>query len=66
MTTTLDRRAFNSGSPASQGLSGSTLGAAAQPVPSGKVTVEMFALVTNGFEPVIDAFQKEYPNITSS
>ncbi|MCZ8106981.1 MAG: extracellular solute-binding protein [Burkholderiales bacterium] len=36
----------------------------AQTVPTGKVTVELFGLVTNGFDPVIEAFQKDYPNIT--
>jgi raffinose/stachyose/melibiose transport system substrate-binding protein len=38
--------------------------APAQKVPTGKVTVELFGLVTNGFDPVIEAFQKDYPNIT--
>lgn len=38
--------------------------AAAQKVPSGNVTVELFALATNGFDPVVEAFNKQYPNIT--
>ena len=36
----------------------------AQTVPAGKVTVELFSLASNGFEPVIESFQKQYPNIT--
>ncbi len=39
-------------------------GAMSQTVPAGKVTVELFGLATNGFDPVIEAFQKDYPNIT--
>ena len=27
-------------------------------------TVELFALATNGFDPVVEAFNKQYPNIT--
>jgi raffinose/stachyose/melibiose transport system substrate-binding protein len=38
--------------------------ATAQKVPSGNVTVELFALATNGFDPVVEAFNKQYPNIT--
>jgi raffinose/stachyose/melibiose transport system substrate-binding protein len=38
--------------------------AAAQKVPTGNVTVELFALATNGFDPVVEAFNKQYPNIT--
>lgn len=38
--------------------------AVAQTVPTGNVTVEMFALATNGFDPVVEAFNKQYPNIT--
>ena len=37
---------------------------AAQKVPTGNVTVELFALATNGFDPVVEAFNKQYPNIT--
>src|SRR5437016_546047 len=37
---------------------------AAQKVPTGNVTVELFALATNGFDPVVDAFNKQYANIT--
>lgn len=36
----------------------------AQQVPSGPVTVELFGLASNLWQPVIDEFQKEYPNIT--
>jgi raffinose/stachyose/melibiose transport system substrate-binding protein len=38
--------------------------AAAQKVPTANVTVELFALATNGFDPVVEAFNKQYPNIT--
>ena len=38
--------------------------ATAQKVPTGNVTVELFALATNGFDPVVEAFNKQYPNIT--
>ena len=38
--------------------------AVAQKVPTGNVTVELFALATNGFDPVVEAFNKQYPNIT--
>lgn len=38
--------------------------AIAQKVPTGNVTVELFALATNGFDPVVEAFNKQYPNIT--
>lgn len=61
MTMMIDRRAFALGLAC---LSAGSFGAAAQTVPSGKVTVEMFALVTNGYDSVIEGFQKEYPNIT--
>jgi raffinose/stachyose/melibiose transport system substrate-binding protein len=37
---------------------------AAQKVPTGNVTVELFALATNGFDPVVEAFNKQYPNVT--
>jgi raffinose/stachyose/melibiose transport system substrate-binding protein len=37
---------------------------AAQKIPTGNVTVELFALATNGFDPVVEAFNKQYPNIT--
>ena len=40
--------------------------AVAQKVPTGNVTVELFALATNGFDPVVEAFNKQYPNIPSS
>jgi len=36
----------------------------AQPAPSGPVTVEFFALASGNWQPVIDDFQKAYPNIT--
>jgi raffinose/stachyose/melibiose transport system substrate-binding protein len=39
-------------------------GAMSQTAPTGKVTIELFGLATNGFDPVIEAFQKDYPNIT--
>src|SRR4029078_7890368 len=38
--------------------------AVAQKVPTGNVTVELFALATNGFDPGVEAFNKQYPNIT--
>jgi raffinose/stachyose/melibiose transport system substrate-binding protein len=61
MTMMIDRRTFSLGLAC---LTAGSFGAAAQTVPSGKVTVEMFALVTNGYDPIIEAFHKEYPNIT--
>ena len=38
--------------------------AIAQKVPTGNVTVELFALGSNGFDPVVESFNKQYPNIT--
>lgn len=63
MSASIDRRGFT------LSLAGFAAGAAlgpasAQTVPTGKVTVELFGLATNGFDPVIESFQKEYPNIT--
>jgi len=62
MTIVLDRRRITAGL---AGLAAVALAgpATAQTVPTGKVTVELFGLATNGFDPVIEAFQKEYPNI---
>ena len=60
MTEIFDRRRFMTLAAASVAASP----AMAQTVPKDKVTVELFGLVTNGYDPVIEAFQKEYPNIT--
>jgi raffinose/stachyose/melibiose transport system substrate-binding protein len=65
MTDRLTRRGFSRALAGAAGLAlAAALPASAQTVPSGKVTVELFALATNGFDPIIEAFQKEYPNIT--
>ncbi|WP_293853170.1 extracellular solute-binding protein [uncultured Alsobacter sp.] len=64
MTRLLDRRHLLAGAAGLALAAATTLPAAAQTVPTGKVTVELFALATNGFDPVIETFQKQYPNIT--
>lgn len=65
MTDNLDRRRFLTLAAASA-ATGTSLAqsAVAQTVPKDKVTVELFGLATNGYDTVIEAFQKEYPNIT--
>lgn len=65
MTDSFDRRRFMTLAAASVAAGPSMAQTAmAQTVPKDKVTVELFGLVTNGYDPVIEAFQKEYPNIT--
>jgi raffinose/stachyose/melibiose transport system substrate-binding protein len=64
MTSSLDRRHFLAGAAGLSLAGAAALPAAGQTPPAGKVTVELFALATNGFEPVIESFQKDYPNIT--
>ncbi|MEJ1156738.1 ABC transporter substrate-binding protein [Prosthecomicrobium sp. N25] len=64
MSTSWNRRSFTLALAGALAAGVPVLPASAQTVPSGKVTVELFGLVTNGFDPVIEAFQKDYPNIT--
>ena len=62
MTMRTTRRGFVAGS-----LLGTTLlrsPAMAQTVPSGPVTIEFYGIASGGWQPVIDDFQKAYPNIT--
>lgn len=62
--TTLRRRDLSLGLLGLAAAGGLARPALAQTAPSGPVTVELFGLATNGWDGVIEGFQKEYPNVT--